>query len=308
MAIFRSFAFYLSLAGIGVAITLIQRLNTPLPEAVHLPTPINPYEKTIAAAGIIEATDKNIEIGIPHSGIVKEIYVNVGEDVKPGHLLFRLDDRELVAGLLVQRAKAAVAKANLMRLKDQVARLESVEDKRAVSQEEVNTRRFDAAVALAELEAAEAEVTHFILMLERLNICAPVSGNILQCNIRKGEFVEAGKVPSVILGNISQLQVRADIDEQNASYLSLNSSAVAFPKNNTEKKLSLRFVRVEPYMIPKRSLSGLSDERVDTRVLQVIYSFEKDPSFPLYVGQQVDIFIEKPEEEMIESKEGSDAA
>jgi hypothetical protein len=53
------------------------------------------------------------------------------------------------------------------------------------------------------------------------------------------------------------------------------------------------YIRVEPYVVPKRSLTGDSTERVDTRVLQVIYSFYKG-ALPIYVGQQMDVFIEAP--------------
>jgi hypothetical protein len=52
----------------------------------------------------------------------------------------------------------------------------------------------------------------------------------------------------------------------------------------------LDFVRVEPYVVPKRSLTGDNTERIDTRVLQVIYKV-KDPGDNLYVGQQVDVFV-----------------
>jgi HlyD family secretion protein len=45
--------------------------------------------------------------------------------------------------------------------------------------------------------------------------------------------------------------------------------------------------------VPKVSLTGQSTERTDTRVLQAIYSF--DPAaLPVYVGQQMDVFIEAP--------------
>src|SRR5262249_39172606 len=44
---------------------------------------------------------------------------------------------------------------------------------------------------------------------------------------------------------------------------------------------------------PKRSLTGASTERVDTRVLQILYSFERE-ALPVFVGQQVDVFIEAP--------------
>jgi HlyD family secretion protein len=54
----------------------------------------------------------------------------------------------------------------------------------------------------------------------------------------------------------------------------------------------LEFVHIEPYVIPKVSLTGASTERVDTRVLQVIFSMNRPDEPPLYVGQQVDVFIE----------------
>lgn len=294
MTIFRSLTFYLAIAGVILAVIFIKKMTAPGPEPIHHEPAQNPYEKTIAASGIIEAIDKNIDIGVPNSGLVKDVCVKVGDPVKQHTLLFRLDDRELIAQLLVQKTNIAISKANLDRLKDQLARLESIEDPRAISKEEIAMRRFDVAEASAKLESSEAQVTQTLLLMERLNICAPQNGVILQNNIRKGEYVSAGGSPSMILGDIEHLQVRAEIDEQNASHLNPNSSASAYPKNNSSIEIPLRFERIEPYIIPKRSLTGASDERVDTRVLQVIYSFDQQPDFPLYVGQQVDIFIEQP--------------
>jgi HlyD family secretion protein len=57
-------------------------------------------------------------------------------------------------------------------------------------------------------------------------------------------------------------------------------------------KIPLTFVRIEPYVVPKKSLTGENTERVDTRVLQIIYRFDR-PAFPIYAGQQVDVFIER---------------
>jgi len=67
--------------------------------------------------------------------------------------------------------------------------------------------------------------------------------------------------------------------------------AVAALRGDASIRSPLRFVRIEPLVIPKRSLTGDSSERVDTRVLQVLYEIErKDPRF--FVGQQMDVFIE----------------
>ena len=53
----------------------------------------------------------------------------------------------------------------------------------------------------------------------------------------------------------------------------------------------LSFVRLEPYVTPKKSLTGNPGERTDTRVLQAIYALDPD-AMPVFVGQQVDVFID----------------
>jgi hypothetical protein len=49
---------------------------------------------------------------------------------------------------------------------------------------------------------------------------------------------------------------------------------------------------VEPFVIPKKSLTGDTTERIDTRVLQVIYEVDTAGRAPLFVGQQVEVFID----------------
>jgi hypothetical protein len=97
----------------------------------------------------------------------------------------------------------------------------------------------------------------------------------------------------MLLGDVEKLQVRAEIDEQNAVLVAPNQPAVATLKGHADLKMPLRFVRIEPYVVPKRSLTGDSLERVDTRVLQIIYEFDQ-PKFPVYVGQQVDVYVSRP--------------
>jgi hypothetical protein len=97
----------------------------------------------------------------------------------------------------------------------------------------------------------------------------------------------------MLLGDVDTLYVRVDVDENDAWRVRKDAPAMAFVRGNADLKTPLKFVRVEPYVVPKRSLTGDSTERVDTRVLQVIYSFYKG-ALPIYVGQQMDVFIEAP--------------
>ena len=69
-------------------------------------------------------------------------------------------------------------------------------------------------------------------------------------------------------------------------------SATASIKGNAANRFPLKFVRIDPFVLPKKSLTGDSTERVDTRVLQVIFSLEKPAHQQLYVGQQVDVYLE----------------
>jgi hypothetical protein len=67
--------------------------------------------------------------------------------------------------------------------------------------------------------------------------------------------------------------------------------AVGYVRGNASLKAPLAFVRFEPFVVPKRSLTGDSTERVDTRVLQIIYRVEGN-TVPFFIGQQLDVFID----------------
>ena len=97
--------------------------------------------------------------------------------------------------------------------------------------------------------------------------------------------------PLLIVGDLKSFHVRVDIDENDAWRFKDGAKAEASLRGNKDFRTDLTFVRVEPYVVPKRSLTGSSVERVDTRVLQVIYSFNRG-NIPAFVGQQMDVFIE----------------
>ncbi|CRX38613.1 efflux RND transporter periplasmic adaptor subunit [Estrella lausannensis] len=294
MQIFKNPSLYLSALGFVSVLILMNILGKqPPPQPPTREPAANPYYHAIAASGIIESADRNISIGVPTSGIATNVYVLVGDPVEEDAPLFQIDPRELEAELIELKAKRDVAKAQEVRIESQLAKLQRIEDKRAISQEDLDTRANDLKVAKAQVEAAEAALQKTLLLLNRMTVRAPKKGIILQSNIRKGEYVLAGTTtPAMILGDVSQLQVRIDIDEQNASHYRDGLPAFAFLKNDPSVRIPLNFLRVEPYVIPKKSLTGASEERVDTRVLQVIYTIVKDPENRLFVGQQVDVFIE----------------
>lgn len=61
----------------------------------------------------------------------------------------------------------------------------------------------------------------------------------------------------------------------------------------TAVRIPLEFVRIQPYVTPKIELSNQIQEKVDLRVLPVIFRFKVTPEAHLYPGQLVDVYIEE---------------
>lgn len=350
------------LAAVALVFAVVQMTKAQQkPPEVSLPVEPakSPYPTQLAGAGLVEPETENIAIGSHVPGIVEQVYVKVGQTVRPGQPLFRLDDRQLKAELEIRlanlanaeaaaekqeqmprkeevppaEAKVAEAKANL---RDQVQlydRYRKLSGTSAISEEEVTRKemaaeiartqvakaeadlallkagawRFDKLVAATAVKQARAQAEQTRVEIDRLTARTPrvlwadggaaiptdnTEFQVLQVNVRPGEYVGtvAGS-PLMVLGRVGRLHVRVDIDENDIARFRPSLPGTAKPRGSADQAYPLTFVRVEPYVIPKKSLTGGNTERVDTRVLQVIYAIDsKDAA--LFVGQQMDVFLD----------------
>lgn len=288
----------LAVLGIFSAYFVMRRSLQDPPERKPLVNPaIKPFYKGIAASGIIEAYGEEVMVAPPINGLVDIVCVEVWDNVKKGDILFKLDTRDLEAEKVVVQGKVDVAVAQKERVQGQLDRLLLVKDKRAVSEEEIKLKRSDVKIAESQVEEALLEEKRLNSLIERLVVRSPIDGTVIQKNIHPGEYVVVSNAePAVIVGNIARLQVRADIDEYNASRFTPKTEAIGYPKNHPQYPIPLTFERIEPFVVPKKSLTGFGGEKVDTRVLQVIFSFDPPTNFPLYVGQQMDVFVDTSQE------------
>ena len=153
----------------------------------------------------------------------------------------------------------------------------------------------DLAVAQAQVEVAAAEVGRLGVQLERETVRAPFDGSVLYVDIDQGEHVVPGSVQQMIaVGVLDPLHVRVQIDEIDAWRFTAESKAVALPRGGAPGEFPLTFIRVIPLVIPKRQLSGDSQERVDVRIMEIEYEVANPHSMALLPGQVVDVFIEAP--------------
>jgi HlyD family secretion protein len=293
---------------LAVAVAVATNKKPPKPEPAAQPAQA-PYKYYIGGGGMVESSSRNIEIGTSIAGVVKAVPVKIGDKVKAGEPLFLIDDRAQRATVLEKQTALAKAKASFEESKAawknyacQYDLVKNVTDRRAVSRDDVEQRRNAELLyrskidtAKADVDVAEADLKAAQTDLERLTVRAPVDGEVLQVNVRPGEYAATGALDTPLLrfGATDILHVRVDIDENDAWRFIPGTPATAYIRGNRDLNAPITFVRVEPYVVAKSQLTSSSTERVDTRVLQILFSFDHK-ALPVYVGQQMDVFIETP--------------
>ena len=283
----------LALAGfVLAAVAVIQDNNAAPAQGAPSPTASSPFASYVEGTGITEASTGNIAIGTPVAGIVKAIAVTWNQKVAAGAPLFTIDDRDVEARLLPAEAKVRQAEADLAKTKNLLNVAGGLAIGSSISKVDLDNRRYDVAIKQAAMAAAQAQVKELKIELARHVVRAPVAGRVLQINTRVGEFAQSGALnpPLMLFGDDGRLYLRVDIDENDAWRVHPDAPAVAFVRGNPQLKTPLKFVRFDPYVVPKSLLTGRSTERSDMRVLEVIYSF-KHSALPVYAGQEMDAFI-----------------
>lgn len=179
----------------------------------------------------------------------------------------------------------ALATANLADAKAKLARVEI-----GTYPEDLAVARSDVRTAESELSTAQADLALAETARDLLIVRAPIDGTVLRLDARPGEYKSAGPNSTALLrlGDISTLHVRTDIDELDSWRFDPAGGAVASIRGGSKLQVPLRFVRIVPDVAPKRTLTGENGERIDTRVVQVIYALENPPAF-VQPGMLVDV-------------------
>lgn len=264
---------------------------------------------TVSGAGLVEPSSELVQLSPLVAGVVSKVLVEAGDRVSAGQLLLVLDTRDAEAALREAEAargyadKAiASARVSVANARRQLDLLLGVSDPAAVSEQQRLDRRQALATAEAQLALAEADRARADAAIQsarteiaRREIRSPRAGEILQVRTRPGQYVTAGPGPNnsdppITMGETRPLHVRVDVDETEIGRVRQGANAMVSVRGPGARQVPARFVRLEPLVIPKKSLTNQSNERVDVRVLQLIYALPEDVT-GFTVGQQVDAFL-----------------
>jgi len=300
------FAVFGVLLAIGTAYVLGLKQN-PLPPAFSPAS--NPYASGIYAEGIIEAlqsSGSNINIYPEVAGTVNQISVKEGQDVVAGDVLLSIEDSIQKAATQQAKAQILVAKASLKTAQDAYSKQKAAADidSRAVSKDALDSAKDNVSLASANVELAQRQYDSALSLLAKYQIKSLSDGKVISINTAIGSYVSAQGVydtytqqtqPIMVLGAMGNaLAVRCYVDEVLLQRLpSLGEIDAYMFIRGSDIKVPLKIVRLQPNVSPKIELSNQRAERVDVRVLPVIFSFEKPANLVLYPGQLVDVYIGK---------------
>ena len=277
----------------------------PLPPAF---TPAsNPYSDGIYASGIIEtpqSSGENINIYPEVTGTVNKIMVTEGQNVQAGDVLLTLDDSVQRSTTLQQKSQISGAAANLQNSQDAYDKQYAswTADPRSVSKDALDTAKNAVAIARANLEVGKRQYDSAASLLSKYQIKAMTSGKVLSINTALGSYISPQGVydtytgqanPIIVMGQGGDhLAVRTYVDEILIQRLPEAEKMTGYMSiRGSEAQIPLKFMRVQPNVSPKIELSNQRTERVDVRVLPIIFSFEKPKDMTLYPGQLVDVYI-----------------
>lgn len=282
----------------AVALVLVCTLLWRVPLALAAAAPARAAADIVAAApGWVDVRDGVRHLGARADGVVREVAVGEGDQVRAGATLVQLDDRPAVlelhvAELELQRVREQ-RRANAVRCaraRQEVARLAPLTARGAEALDVLRQARqavddVQSAAALAEVAEQTAVLSVNLAKdhISRLRLRAPLPGEVLHVIARAGESVAAG-APLLWFAPDGPLIVRAELDERLFAQVRPGMQAQVSPEYDDSKSYAARVLRIARAVGPVQDLPQVRAAAKDDRVVECV--LELAPA-PLLIGQRV---------------------
>jgi len=197
-----------------------------------------------------------VDLGFPVSGTVATRAANLGDTVKRGDVLARLDPETLEAGVWAARAGVVVSQQQFNSANAALDRERTLAAKGVVSQTLLESADRSFSAAKARLEQASATLVRAEDVLASATLLAPVDGVIIEVFTEAGASVSAGQ-PVVKLAGAGAREVVVDLGENDLGHLQRDTDFGAY----------LLAVPQTTAVVHWRSIDPVADRRTRTRRL-----------------------------------------
>jgi HlyD family secretion protein len=216
--------------------------QAPILSACHAPPPRAAATPTARAVSVVAIVQRPIKGALTASGDlvplqeaavtpevtgyrVAAVLADVGQWVKQGQVLARLDPALIQAQLAQQKALAIQADAQARQAEDQARRVADLDDAGVLSEEQIRQRRFQAQAARATAQAQDAALRDLRTRAELLAVTAPVSGLVLEKTVRPGDTAAVGASAWFRLAKGGVIELQAQMSEDDLARIRIGQRA-----------------------------------------------------------------------------------
>lgn len=209
-----------------------------------IPLPILTLKEEKAAVsykylGSVEGVE-NVQIRPQVEGILEEIYVDEGQYVNKGDVLFKINSQPYMEDLKNALANVELEKAKLRKAKTEIERLRPLIENEVISEVRMETTKADYEVAQSSLAKAEAAAANMRINMEFTTIKAPVDGLMGRIPKSIGNVVKkSDSEPLTVLSNVSEIYVYFSMSESDYLYFERMKKDSSSRKMNPDVKLVL---------------------------------------------------------------------
>ncbi len=212
--------------------------------------------RTITATGTLAAR-RDVPVGVVgEGGRVTRVYVDAGDWVRQGQVLASIDRSVQVQQLAGLEASINASQADLNLAQSNLDRAEKLVDRGFISKADIDRLTATRDAADARVKVARAQLAESQARTARLNIVAPKGGLILDRNIEVGATVTQGSGMLFRIAEGGQLELRAQVSENDLAELSVGKSAEVTPVG-TSQQFSGQIWQLSP-LISEQSRQGIA--------------------------------------------------
>jgi len=172
---------------------------------------------SVQATGVIRAQiGAEVKVGARISGRVEKLYANIGDVVKKGQVIARLEQEDLQAKVNETKMNLRINEATLDLAQKNLQRMQSLYAKDFISRDIVDVAEKDYRVTTAQVHQIRETIKYYETQMSYANIYAPISGVIASVATQQGETVSASSlnVPTfVTIVDLHRLEIYAYVDE-----------------------------------------------------------------------------------------------
>jgi HlyD family secretion protein len=218
------------------------------PRAVRVARVVNePLASALTVSGILTPREEAAVTSELSGYKVSKVYVDMGDWVKAGQPLAQLDDTLIRAQIAEQQAVVTQQELAAQRAESQAKNVEGLDNQGVLSQEDIDTRRFQAKSARAAVVAAQAQLDDLKTRQSRLTLRAPVSGPVLARYVRPGDL-PAGAASGQPLFRIARdglIEIDAEVPEDDLAKLKAGQKAEVTLPNGSKVEGVVRLISPE---------------------------------------------------------------